>query len=66
MGNQKIRIFMHIRFMLVQGKAVPTALNRREERERLLLRRQRFFHPAIEQLLVGFNPTINVAVDVGF
>ena len=32
----------------------------------LFLRSQRFFYPAVELLLVGFDPTINVALNVSF
>ncbi len=32
----------------------------------LLLRGEGGFHPAVEQRLVGFDPAINVAVNVGF
>ncbi len=32
----------------------------------LLLRCQRLIHPAIELLLVGFDPTINVALNIAF
>lgn len=33
---------------------------------RLLLRGQRLFHPAVELLLMGFDPTINVTLYVCF
>ena len=32
----------------------------------LFLRSQRFFYPAVELLLVGFDPAINVALNVSF
>lgn len=32
----------------------------------LLLRLKRLFHPAIELLLVGFDPAIHVAFDICF
>lgn len=32
----------------------------------LLLRLKRLFHPAIELLLVGFDPAIHVAFDISF
>lgn len=32
----------------------------------LFLRSQRFFHPAVELLLVGFDPAVNVALNVSF
>ncbi len=32
----------------------------------LFLRCQRFFHPAVELLLVGFDPAVNVALNVSF
>lgn len=32
----------------------------------LFLRSQRFFYPAVELLLVGFDPTVNVALNVSF
>lgn len=32
----------------------------------LFLRSQRFFYPAVELLLVGFYPAINVALNVSF
>lgn len=33
---------------------------------RLLLRGQRFFHPAVKLLLVGFDPAINVTLNIRF
>ena len=32
----------------------------------LFLRSQRFFYPAVELLLVGFDPAINVALNIAF
>ena len=32
----------------------------------LFLRSQRFFYPAVELLLVGFDPAVNVALNVSF
>ncbi|PQA40505.1 hypothetical protein C5F34_07060 [Escherichia coli] len=34
--------------------------------KKLLLRCQRLIHPAIELLLVGFDPAINVALNIAF
>lgn len=33
---------------------------------RLFLRRQRLFQPAVKLLLVGFDPAVNVALDIRF
>lgn len=41
--------------------ARPPALRRR-----LLLRSQRVVHPAVELLLVGFDPAINMALNIAF
>ena len=35
-------------------------------RRGLLLRSQRFFHPTVKLLLMGFDPTVDVAPNIGF
>ncbi len=48
-----------------RGRGPDKALGLIRERG-LLLRGEGGFHPAVEQRLVGFDPAINVAVNVGF